>query len=208
MEVEEEGLKLPAGRLPGPEQLPPEEARVHQVDIAAAEPTPEGHAISFLLKPDGLDGPWHARIEVVNLGRVGFEQSLGEWLSSETDPGYLAHDQKLVDDDSYLDPQPDLSGEHTYTGLPVNGSDHIWNTGRWRPQDNNGAEAHARKTLFSSQQGVGTPDRLSEAGSSYFAARSCSGTPGSYPEYSMSVSPPVTSTSLAFRPADYFPESH
>jgi hypothetical protein len=214
MEVEEEGLNLPPGVLPGPDQLPPEVARIHQVDIAAAEPTPEGHAISFLMKPDGVNGPWHARIEVVNLGRVEFEKGLSEWMSTETYPQSPPADQKLGQDFSQAASQHDTFGEHSYTGLPVNGSGTIWSVGRWRPSDNHEAEAHARKALFSSQQGLGTPDRLSDAGSSYFVAHSSAGTPAPYtyyttpnyttPDYTTAVSPPVTSTSLAFRPADYF----
>jgi hypothetical protein len=207
MEVEEESLNLPPGCLPGPDQLPPEQARIHQVDIAAAEPTPEGHAISFLLKPDGLNGPWHARTEVVDLGKVEFEKNLSEWVSSETYPQSPAKNQKPADSYLYADPHAG-SSEHVYTGLPINGSGTIWSVGRWRPQDDLEVETHARKAIFSSQQGVGTLDRLNDAGTSNFAAGSCSRAPAPYADFTTSVSPPITSTSLAFRRPDYFEELH
>ena len=217
MEVEEEGLGLPPGILPGPDQLPPEEARIHQVDIAAAEPTPEGHAISFLMKPNGVYGDWHARTEIVNLGRVKFDESLTAWIAKE-----MANpDPKLEEITTPEIAHTEVSNEPRgkYTGLPVNGSDHIFSVGQWRSQDAFDAELHTRKALFASRpavsSGLRTPDKLvidqlSDAGSSYFHAHSAMGTPGSfgenvqYGDISTGKSPLSTSTPLAFRPADDF----
>ena len=213
MEVEEEGLGLPAGVLPGPDQLPPEEARIHQVDIAAAEPTPEGHAIDFLMKPNGVHGLWHSRTEIVNLGRVKFDESLTEWISKE-----LTKSEPKLDDllptVTHIEVVNESKGK--YTGLPVNGSDHIFSVGQWRSQDSFEAEVHARKTLFASQSivhsGLGTPDQLgidhlSDAGSSYFQAHSAMGTPGTFSDmagFTSTVSPPSSTTPLAFRSVDDF----
>ncbi|KIW09183.1 uncharacterized protein PV09_00114 [Verruconis gallopava] len=204
MEVEEEGLNLPPGVIPGPDQLPPEEARIHQVDIAAAEPTSEGYPISFLMKPNGLDGPWYSRTEIIRLGPVEFDHDLRNWLSASQAP---IPEMNPDHGNSMGELSAGSSTAYHFTGMPVNGSDAIWSVGAWRAQDSLEAELHTRAVLLSSQQGIGTPDRLSDAGSSYFVAHSNAGTPAPYLEYSSSVSPPVTSTSLPFRSGDYFEQA-
>lgn len=62
-EIEESALNLPEGEIPKEEQLPPEEARVHRIDVAPLPPTPEGLAVNFLLKRG--DGTGHIRCEYV-----------------------------------------------------------------------------------------------------------------------------------------------
>jgi hypothetical protein len=64
MEIEESSLNLPEGEVPGENQLPHEEARVHRIDVAPLPPTPEGLAVNFLLKRS--DGTCHIRCEYVN----------------------------------------------------------------------------------------------------------------------------------------------
>ncbi|TID16892.1 hypothetical protein E2P81_ATG09449 [Venturia nashicola] len=63
-EIEESALNLPEGEIPKEGQLPPEEARVHRIDVAPLPPTPEGLAVNFLLKRS--DGTCHIRCGYVN----------------------------------------------------------------------------------------------------------------------------------------------
>jgi hypothetical protein len=213
MEVEEEGLGLPHGVMPGPDQLPPEEARIHQVDIASAEPTPEGHAISFLLKPNGVHEDWHARTEIINLGRMEFDPSLADWITSDHDAEKppISQISTPAPEILYTEVLHDPKGKTSYSGLPVSGSGQIFSVGQWRAQDNFEAEMHARNTLFAtSQRGAITPDQLgvdhlSDAGSSYFQVHSAAGTPGAYNDFAMSTSSasPPAATAMAFRPADH-----
>jgi hypothetical protein len=219
MEVEEEGLGLGPGQMPGPDQLPPEEARIHQVDIAAAEPTPEGYPISFLMKPDGIDGAWCSRVEVVNLGKVEFDEGLTEWMAKEATPPKHSADDILNPAIRCTEVIHDPNSMQSYTGLPVNGSGNIASVGRWRPQDTLEAERHTRKTLFAAashhtpQSGLGTPehlgtDHLSDAESSYFQTHSALGTPGSFGDqtffgdFSISAASPSNATFLVYHHAD------
>jgi hypothetical protein len=64
MEIEESALDIPDGEVPKEDQLPPEEARVHRIDVAPLPPTPEGLPVNFLLKRS--DGSTHIRCEYVN----------------------------------------------------------------------------------------------------------------------------------------------
>ncbi|QDS68521.1 hypothetical protein FKW77_010888 [Venturia effusa] len=63
-EIEESALNLPEGVIPEEGQLPPEESRVHRIDVAPLPPTPEGLAVNFLLKRN--DGTCYIRCEYVN----------------------------------------------------------------------------------------------------------------------------------------------
>lgn len=219
MEVEEEGLGLGPGQVPGPDQLPLEEARVHQVDIAAAEPTPEGYPISFLMKPDGIEGAWHSRVEVVNLGKVEFDEALTRWMTEETIPPKVFVNELLTPSVKYNKIIHDPSSMQTYTGMPVNGSDNIASVGRWRPQDTLNAELHTRKTLLAvashhtPQSGLGTPDylstdHLSDTGSNYFQTHSALGTPGPFGDqrffgdFGTGATSPSNATFFAYHHAD------
>lgn len=192
MLVEEEGLNLRPGILPGPEDLSPEEARIHQVDIASVHPTPEGHAISFLLKPYGLDGPWHARTEYVDLGRVDLEKSFPDWFSPEDDSPWLSEDLKsaLVEIETIEDVAPEV--------VPVEAiffnhhSSNYRDPGHGREYESIETDVLRRKTIFSSQQSLGTPDRAHFLGHDYFVGpsegvpTSCAPTPTQLPYRSVS----------------------
>lgn len=67
MQVEEESLGLPLGQDPGPDDLPPEEARIHQMNISPELPGMRGISINLLSKPDGLLGEWYVRREYVQV---------------------------------------------------------------------------------------------------------------------------------------------
>jgi hypothetical protein len=64
MEIEESTFNIPEGEIPEEGQLPPEEARIHRIDVAPLPPTPEGLPVNFLLKRS--DGSHHIRCEYVN----------------------------------------------------------------------------------------------------------------------------------------------
>ncbi|KAL2786953.1 hypothetical protein BJX66DRAFT_19476 [Aspergillus keveii] len=62
-------------RVDGKDQLPPEEARVHDF-FCLPQPGPDGdrsrYAVTLLTKPDGLEGPWNFVTEYLHLpGPVG-----------------------------------------------------------------------------------------------------------------------------------------
>lgn len=68
MQVEEESFGLPPGQVPGADDLPPEEARIHQMNVSPDEPSEELIPINLLSKPDGPLGEWHIRREYIQVG--------------------------------------------------------------------------------------------------------------------------------------------
>lgn len=70
MNIEEEHLGLEFGSEPDEYWLPPENVRIHDF-MVTPQPTssigPPGHAVTFWSKPEGLDGPWSRRIEIIHL---------------------------------------------------------------------------------------------------------------------------------------------
>lgn len=69
MQVEEEPLGLSPGEEPQPDALPPEESRIHQINIRLEESKKNVIPIDLLSKPDGLLGKWHIRREYIQVGK-------------------------------------------------------------------------------------------------------------------------------------------
>lgn len=70
MNIEEEHLGLESGSEPDEYWLPPENVRIHDF-MVTPQPTssrgPPVHAVTFWSKPEGSDGPWSSRIEMIHL---------------------------------------------------------------------------------------------------------------------------------------------
>jgi hypothetical protein len=63
--LEESVLNLPPGEVPADDQLPPEAARIHQIDLPPLPSTPMGRPVNFLTRPFGLDKGWSVRSEYI-----------------------------------------------------------------------------------------------------------------------------------------------
>jgi hypothetical protein len=70
MIVEELALGIAPGREPAADDLPPEWARIHQVDTTCDPETPIGTPVNFISRPGGLTGKWHIRREFIHLGSM------------------------------------------------------------------------------------------------------------------------------------------
>ncbi|KAF2664897.1 hypothetical protein BT63DRAFT_443218 [Microthyrium microscopicum] len=77
MSIEEASFGLRRGELPLPDLLPPESARVHNIDLPPLPATRHGKPVNFLTKPRGPLGPWDVKAEYMNLS--GFE--LLQWYA-------------------------------------------------------------------------------------------------------------------------------
>jgi hypothetical protein len=173
MKVEEECFNLPPGSVPGENELPPEKFRVHQVDIGVAPPTSAGSPMNFLLKPQGLDGPWHSRTEYIHIGwHIEFENSIATY------PWIVGHPyseekfditNELTDMNVFQSEESVDESEHSMTGLWVSGSQAILSVGRFKPHEPTepiDADYTRRKRVFSSQSGVGDPERARQLSAS------------------------------------------
>jgi hypothetical protein len=65
MTLEESSLNLQPGEIPAENQLPPEVARIHQIDLPPLPPTSSGRPVNFLTKTHGIEGGWSVRSEYV-----------------------------------------------------------------------------------------------------------------------------------------------
>lgn len=71
MEIEEAHLNLAPGTIPDENMLPPENARVHDFySVRGSEMNGQCpfYAVTFMMKPDGLDKEWHYKMEYLHLG--------------------------------------------------------------------------------------------------------------------------------------------
>jgi hypothetical protein len=171
MLVEEECLGLPGHEVPAENELPTEESRIHQVDIAAAAPTSEGNPINFLSKPFGISGPWHSRTEYVQLGKVEFEDGLTSTLCislEEKDDAAVKAEFNSCDPDYSsnlsLDPQTGCQ----YTGLSVNQADTLMSVGQFHPNEILERDSGQRKIIFASKRIRGLHQDHTGFGSSEF----------------------------------------
>jgi hypothetical protein len=80
--LEESALNLAKGQEPADDQLPPEEARIHVIDLPPLAPTMEGRAVNFLTRPNGAEHGWSIRseiLQVVGIAPLGpNEEKLGQ----------------------------------------------------------------------------------------------------------------------------------
>ncbi|RFU25489.1 hypothetical protein B7463_g10846, partial [Scytalidium lignicola] len=84
MEVEEEYLGIAPGRKLRPDDLPPEETRIHRINIGLEERSENFVLISLLSKPDGLFGEWHIRREYIQVGKQETYMSTStSWCNSD-----------------------------------------------------------------------------------------------------------------------------
>lgn len=75
MELEEMSFKLSPGQIPDENELPPENARIHLMFFAYEEtPGLKGWPVSFLSKPEGIEGEWNLRKELLDV-----EENFGNW---------------------------------------------------------------------------------------------------------------------------------
>lgn len=65
--LEESALKLGQGEEPGDDQVPPEDARIHVIDLPPLAPTTSGRAVNFLSRTVGGEGAWIIRSEILQL---------------------------------------------------------------------------------------------------------------------------------------------
>jgi hypothetical protein len=70
MLVEELSLGLQPGQEPAPDDLPPEFARIHQIDTTSEPVTPIGTPVNFISKLGGPAGVWYIRREFIHLGSM------------------------------------------------------------------------------------------------------------------------------------------
>jgi Fungal specific transcription factor domain len=70
MIVEELSLAISPGGEPPSDILPPEYARIHQVDTICEPSTAIGTPVHFMSRPYGLTGGWHIRREYIHLGSM------------------------------------------------------------------------------------------------------------------------------------------
>jgi hypothetical protein len=92
--VEELSLCMPPGQEPAWDDLPPEYARIHQVDITCEPATPIGTPVNFISKPNGLLGDWHIRREFIHLGSINIHGNAPKstWYSPVSHPVTTAAD--------------------------------------------------------------------------------------------------------------------
>lgn len=65
--LEESALNLNDGQAPADDQLPPEDARIHVIDLPPLAPTMNGRAVNFLTRPSGAKLGWGVRSEFLQL---------------------------------------------------------------------------------------------------------------------------------------------
>jgi hypothetical protein len=65
--LEESALNLNKGQAPADDQLPPEDARIHVIDLPPLAPTMNGRAVNFLTRPSGAEQGWYVRSEFLQL---------------------------------------------------------------------------------------------------------------------------------------------
>jgi hypothetical protein len=68
--LEESALNLSEGQEPADDQLPPESARIHVIDLPPLPPTVNGRAVNFLTRPNGADQGWSVRSEYLQLNNL------------------------------------------------------------------------------------------------------------------------------------------
>jgi hypothetical protein len=160
MLVEEEYLGLPRHEVPPADELPPEEFRIHQVDIAAVAPTAEGNPINFLSKQFGISGPWYSRTEYVQLGKVEFEEGVTSSpslsLEEKEDAAvvFASHKANI----EFEDPEYprnfniDMQTDCRYTGLSVHQSETIMSVGQFHSREILENDRGRRKITFASKK--------------------------------------------------------
>lgn len=94
MAIEEECLGLPPHAVPDDSVLPPEHVRVHEF-FCVPQPEiardPSGYGVTFMTKPEGIQGPWNFTTEYMSLPTVGVGDmapsnliSCRRWASPDT----------------------------------------------------------------------------------------------------------------------------
>lgn len=68
--LEESSLNLSEGQVPADDQLPPEHARIHVIDLPPLETTLHGRPVNFLSRPGGVEQGWSVRSECLQLNDV------------------------------------------------------------------------------------------------------------------------------------------
>ena len=98
MVIEEESLGLQSGTTPDDNMLPPDHVRVHDF-VCIPQPGTSGdcsrYKVTFMTKPEGVNGPWHFTTEYMDLPTIGIGDmapsnliSCHRWASPDTtDPG-------------------------------------------------------------------------------------------------------------------------
>ncbi|KAE9971605.1 hypothetical protein EG327_009792 [Venturia inaequalis] len=66
-ELEESALNLSPGETPADDQLPPEYARIHVIDLPALASTSKGRPVNLLTRPGGSGQGWSVRSEFLHL---------------------------------------------------------------------------------------------------------------------------------------------
>ncbi|QDS70105.1 hypothetical protein FKW77_005179 [Venturia effusa] len=143
MHVEEEYLRLLPHEIPPENELPPEEFRIHQVDITLLPPTAQGSPIKFLSKPHGISGAWYTRTEHVQLGTVDFDK--GSAPSPRPNLEVEEKDDTLV---LFAHHEAHTHFEPKYTSLSVSHSDTFMPVGEFRPQEILENNSDQRKIIY------------------------------------------------------------
>lgn len=107
-ELEESALNLSPGEVPADDQLPPEHARVHIIDLPPLAPTWNGKAVRFLTRPGGSGQGWSVRSEILHLNEVNKPHQV------EDDNAHQVEDDNPH---QFAERQTSVSAETSTTGL-------------------------------------------------------------------------------------------
>lgn len=159
MLVEEGYLGLLPHKVPSENELPPEEYRIHQVDITPAAPTAEGNPINFLSKPFGISGAWHTRTEYVQLGNVDFEEG-----SASSSSPTLEVEEKEDTMVLFAHHKTHMYFDTNYTGLPVNQSEILMSVGGFYPHEILEKNCEGRKITYTAKRAQGSHETYADFG--------------------------------------------
>ncbi|TLD30182.1 hypothetical protein E2P81_ATG06835 [Venturia nashicola] len=166
MLVEEEYLGLLPHEVPPEDQLPPEQFRIHQVDITPVPPTAEGNSINFLSKPFGTSGAWHKRTEYVQLGNVDFEEDSARPPSPTL--GVEEKDRAMV---MFAHHKNHEDFDFSYTGLSVCQSEALMSIGEFHPHEILEKNCDQRKITYAAKQVRGLHETYADFSHSAYICR-------------------------------------